>query len=228
MDCVTTTTPPARRDASRPITLVELPDLIGPDGAIDEHALAQLEAEGAGTSTTSAPVPSSPKPAAREGLGQGLALGGVVAVVAAVDRILAEHGETLRSLSQAGPLSGALLQNWWIVLGAYLLARAAGRRWRDWITASRARDARAGAQARAQLRALALVARESERTTESVQRVSAQIEALRGEVAAVSMLAQATDERQRRESDDLRRHVDHIAGEFERRLRAVEPARSGA
>lgn len=206
-----------RRDLSRPITLVELPDVIGPDGAVDEQALAQLESSAAGGEQPQpAPAPA-PKPAGGS-IASGLALGGVAAAAAAaaVDRVLGEHGETLRTLA-AGPLSGALLQNWWAILLVYLLVRLANARWNEWNARSKARDAQAAAQARAQLRALKLVVRESERVAE-------QVEALRGEVAGVRAIAQLTDERQRRESEDLRRHVDNVAGEFDRRLRRVEPA----
>lgn len=210
-------TPPMsrRRDFSRPITLVELPDVIGPDGAVDEQALAQLESSAAGGEAPAPPTPAA-KPLAERPVVSGLAFGGLAAAAAAVDRVLGEHGETLRTLA-AGPISGALLQNWWAILLAYLLARKANAWWHEWNARSKARDAQAAAQARAQLRALRLVVRESERVAE-------QVEALRGEVAGVRAIAQLTDERQRRESEDLRRHVDNVAGDLDRRLRRIEPA----
>lgn len=189
----------------------EIPDAEAA-GSIEGAVLAHL-------APAAAPAQPAPDGTLQRPVVSGLAVGGVAAAVAGLDRVLAEHGETLRALS-SGPFSSALLQNWWAFLLAYVIGRAASARWRQWLAASAARDAAAAAADAAQLRALRHVARESER-------VAAQIEALRGEVAGVRTIAQLTDERQRRESEDLRRHVDNVAGDLDRRLRRVEPAREG-
>ncbi len=196
-----------------------------PDGRIDLAVLAELERQAAG----GVPPPPAAKPQAAPqdaaavkvdvagAAGKGVVIGGAGALIVAFDQLLRDHGETLETLTAAGPLTGALLQYWPLLILAYFAWRAAAERWREHVLRQQKRDAidaaaRAGQdeQLRAQTRLLRVVAR-------NLDNVAAGLDHLQGKLAE-------TDSRTAAEAVDLRRHVDGIAV----RVSAIEAKLTGA
>lgn len=161
------------------------------------------------TATASAAVVS-------KGIGSSVAVGSIGAAILALDKVLRDHGETLESLTAAGPLAGALLQNWPLLLFGFLLARVVAVRWREWGDKQRARDLLTARDRKQTIRVLKLVATETDR-------VAVEIGALRSDLATVRDLAAATDSRTREDAAALRRHVDEGLGELRSRIGRIEP-----
>lgn len=161
-------------------------------------------------------APVAPGAVVSKGVGGGLAVGGIGAAILALDKALRDHGETLESLTAAGPLAGALLQNWPLLLFGFLLARIVAVRWREWGDKQRARDLLTARDRKQTIRVLKLVATETDR-------VAVEIGALRSDLATVRDLAAATDSRTREDAAALRRHVDEGLGELRSRIGRIEP-----
>lgn len=198
-------------------------DLIAFDD--DEVAAGAESSLVAGLSGDHRPAPAAPPPATAvsKGVGGGLAVGGIGAAILALDKVLRDHGETLESLTTAGPLAGALLQNWPIVLGLFLISRWASVRWGEWSAKQKARDLSAARDRRATFKMLRHVASATDQVVSATEHVTEQIGALRADLAAVSALAAATDTRTREDAAQLRRHVDEVASELRVRVGRLEP-----
>lgn len=213
-------TAPTRPGERRPATL-DLPDLIGPDDQINADAVAALErAADQSVVALVAPPPSTPAAATSAAatsarVGGGVVVGGIGAAVLALDKVLRDHGETLETLTAAGPLTGALLQNWPIVLGLFLLARMAAARWSEHQAKQRARDALAGKAAQAQIRLL-------RRVGVDLEGVVAELAGLRQDVGAVRTLAGETAKAAREDDEKLGRRLEEVAAELRNRIAGLE------
>lgn len=208
-------TAPTRPGERRPATL-DLPDLIGPDDQINAEAVAALEraADQSVVALVAAP-PSAPAAATSARVGGGVVVGGIGAAVLALDKVLRDHGETLETLTAAGPLTGALLQNWPIVLGLFLLARMAAARWSEYQAKQRARDALAGKAAQAQIRLL-------RRVGVDLEGVVAELAGLRQDIGAVRTLAGETAKAAREDDEKLGRRLEEVAAELRNRIAGLE------
>lgn len=195
------------------------------DEEVAAGAESSLVAGLSGVHPRPAPAAHPPATATVKGVGGGLAVGGIGAAILALDKVLRDHGETLESLTTAGPLAGALLQNWPIVLGLFLISRWAQVRWTEWSAKQKARDLSASRDRRATFKMLRHVASATDQVVSATEHVTEQIGALRSDLAAVSALAAATDARTREDATQLRRHVDEVAGELRGRLGRLEPPR---
>lgn len=198
----------APADARRPLGL----DLEGLDDAESATAEASLVAG----LTHRDPPPPPAGAVVSKGVGGGLAVGGIGAAILALDKALRDHGETLESLTAAGPLAGALLQNWPLILFGYVVVRMAAVRWREAGEKQRARDLLTARDRRQTIKVLKLVAAETDH-------VAVEIGALRSDLASVRDLAAATDTRTREETAHLRRHFDETAAELRGRIGRLEP-----
>lgn len=161
------------------------------------------------------PATAAPVAVVSKGIGSSVAVGSIGAAILALDKVLRDHGETLESLTAAGPLAGALLQNWPLLLFGFLLARVVAVRWREWGDKQRARDLLTARDRKQTIRVLKLVATETDR-------VAVEIGALRSDLATVRDLAAATDSRTREDAAALRRHVDEGFAEVWSRIGRVE------
>lgn len=208
---------PTKPGERRPVTL-DLPDLIGPDDQINAEAVAALERAADQSVVALVAQPSTAVPAATTTsarVGGGVVVGGIGAVVLALDKVLRDHGETLETLTAAGPLTGALLQNWPIVLGLYLLARMAAARWEQHQAKQRARDALAGKAAQAQIKLL-------RRVGVDLEGVVAELAGLRADVGAVRTLAGETARSAREDDEKLGRRLEEVAAELRNRIAGLE------
>ena len=210
------TTTPDKPAPRRPVTL-DLPDLIDPHGQIDAEAVAALEraADQSVIALVSAAPVAAPAATTSARVGGGVVVGGIGAVVLALDKVLRDHGETLETLTAAGPLTGALLQNWPIVLGLYLLARMAAARWEQHQAKQRARDALAGKAAQAQIKLL-------RRVGVDLEGVVAELAGLRADVGAVRTLAGETAKSAREDDEKLGRRLEEVAAELRNRIAGLE------
>lgn len=210
------TTTPDKPAPRRPVTL-DLPDLIDPHGQIDAEAVAALEraADQSVIALVSAAPVAAPAATTSARVGGGVVVGGIGAAVLALDKVLRDHGETLETLTAAGPLTGALLQNWPIVLGLYLLARMAAARWEQHQAKQRARDALAGKAAQAQIKLL-------RRVGVDLEGVVAEIAGLRADVGAVRTLAGETAKAAREDDEKLGRRLEEVAAELRNRIAGLE------
>ena len=210
------TTTPDKPAPRRPVTL-DLPDLIDPHGQIDAEAVAALEraADQSVIALVSAAPVAAPAATTSARVGGGVVVGGIGAAVLALDKVLRDHGETLETLTAAGPLTGALLQNWPIVLGLFLLARMAAARWEQHQAKQRARDALAGKAAQAQIRLL-------RRVGVDLEGVVAEIAGLRADVGAVRTLAGETAKAAREDDERLGRRLEEVAAELRNRIAGLE------
>ena len=210
------TTTPDKPAPRRPVTL-DLPDLIDPHGQIDAEAVAALEraADQSVIALVSAAPVAAPAATTSARVGGGVVVGGIGAAVLALDKVLRDHGETLETLTAAGPLTGALLQNWPIVLGLYLLARMAAAKWEQHQAKQRARDALAGKAAQAQIKLL-------RRVGVDLEGVVAEIAGLRADVGAVRTLAGETAKAAREDDEKLGRRLEEVAAELRNRIAGLE------
>lgn len=210
------TTTPDKPAPRRPVTL-DLPDLIDPHGQIDAEAVAALEraADQSVIALVSAAPVAAPAATTSARVGGGVVVGGIGAVVLALDKVLRDHGETLETLTAAGPLTGALLQNWPIVLGLYLLARMAAAKWEQHQAKQRARDALAGKAAQAQIKLL-------RRVGVDLEGVVAELAGLRADVGAVRTLAGETAKSAREDDEKLGRRLEEVAAELRNRIAGLE------
>ena len=208
---------PTKPGEHRPATL-DLPDLIGPDDQINAEAVAALERAADQSVVAIVAQPSTAVSAAATTsarVGGGVVVGGIGAVVLALDKVLRDHGETLETLTAAGPLTGALLQNWPIVLGLYLLARMAAAKWEQHQAKQRARDALAGKAAQAQIKLL-------RRVGVDLEGVVAELAGLRADVGAVRTLAGETAKSAREDDEKLGRRLEEVAAELRNRIAGLE------
>jgi hypothetical protein len=212
----------------RPITQpIDIPDLIGPDGELDDDAVAAIEAsttdgqlKRVDPSNVPAPAPSPTRvtvPAA---------LGGFSVLVVAVDQFLKANDQLLVSMSStAGPLIAAVLPLWPVWVPLVSIGWLGANRWQAHQARQAARDAtaaataaRQGRQGRAQLRVLQAVVVACKDNTRETKHVGAEVGALRSEFGGLSARLDATDTRTRDDARELRRYVDDRFAALERRL----------